>query len=295
MSTVKLLGPVLFQLHLAQVVTPFTIDDQFRRQQQGVSPVVRRSQVRTIHFDTRRSAKKNVDDNDNEHGFADDDFESSYQSSATVTKEIVSSLTLVTNAIFGISQDMKSSFSTATKVTTTTRAPTSSQELLERIRKDYIENNYLWTGKLDTSCFKSNCTFTDPTLSFVGVDNYIKNVGNLVPVVNYLLGDKNSSRSDLLNLTLNENENYIETRWNMVGELDTLFWKPKIDIIGRTKFWYQLSTGDVVGEEKEAEEAYQVYFYDEQWEIPAGLALLQLVTKAGTISSTGKKTPETLI
>jgi hypothetical protein len=61
----------------------------------------------------------------------------------------------------------------------------------------------------------------------------------------------------------------------MVGVLNNLFWKPKIDVIGRTKFWYQevsLQKDDV------ADSAFQVYFYDEIWEIPAELALLQLIT-----------------
>jgi len=117
----------------------------------------------------------------------------------------------------------------------------------------------------------------------VGVDKYVENVGNLVPVVNYLLGEEQSSKSELLDITWNEEEKYIETRWNMVGELNKLFWRPKIDVIGRTKFWYREKSVD------ESASSFQVYFYDEMWEIPAGLALLQLVTKAGTIANTGEK------
>ncbi|KAL3785714.1 hypothetical protein ACHAW5_004542 [Stephanodiscus triporus] len=89
-----------------------------------------------------------------------------------------------------------------------------------------------------------------------------------------------------MHITLNDEEKYIETRWNMIGELNNLFWKPKIDVIGRTKFWYQ-----EISHEKDdvIESAFQVYFYDEMWEIPAGLALLQLVTKAETIANIGVK------
>lgn len=201
---------------------------------------------------------------------------SSYQSSGSITKGIVSSLTSLTNSIF---EDSSSSPAASTSRTTATslQAPTSSEELMQRIRNDYTQNNYLWTGNLDTSAFVSNCTFTDPTLSFVGVDKFVENVGNLVPVVNYLLGDEQLSRSELLDIKLNDEEKYIETRWNMVGELNKLFWRPKIDVIGRTKFWYN---------DNEKGENVQVYFYDEMWEIPAGLALMQLVTKAGTISNT---------
>lgn len=236
---------------------------------------------------------------------------SSYDSSASLTKGVVSSLTSLSTSIFEggstkLSQDilLQSSLSSSSSASTLNQPPTSPQELLSRIQNEYIINNYLWTGKLDTSSFVSNCTFTDPTLSFVGVDTYVKNVGSLVPVVDYLLGDNDDDeqqqkvlcQSDLLSITLNDKEKYIETRWNMIGELNRLFWKPKIDVIGRTKFWYQEVMPDkqqqLGGEDEVIEEQklmqYQVYFYDEEWEIPAGLALLQLVTKAGTIANTSE-------
>ena len=195
----------------------------------------------------------------------------------------MSSLTSLTNNIFGGDKKETSSSSTST-IPDDTRCnnlpPTSPEELLNRIKLEYTQNNYLWTGNIDTSSFVSNCTFTDPTLSFVGVDKYVTNVGNLVPIVEFALGKERISNSTLLDIVLYKDKGYIQTRWNMIGELNALFWKPKIDVIGQTKFWYQ--------EEKEVDNndsapAVQVYFYDEEWEIPAGLALLQLVTPAGTI------------
>lgn len=110
------------------------------------------------------------------------------------------------------------------------------------------------------------------------MDKYVQNVGNLVPIVEYALGEEQISNSTLLDITLEKDKGYIQTRWNMIGELNALFWKPKIDVIGRTKFWYR--QGETNGNDNGA---VQVYFYDEEWEIPAGLALLQLVTPAGTI------------
>lgn len=278
-TMVMLLGPHIFQLVLSPAAA-FIIAAQCQRCHRCSlqSNQNRVQEPRSTNFDRSRTQIRGGVDID------EGDCQSSYESSGSFTKGIVSSLTSVTNAILGTFQDNKSSRSAAEEIATLSSAPTSPEELLARIRKEYIENNYLWTGNLDVSCFTSNCTFTDPTLSFVGVDNYVKNVGNLVPAVNFLLGDKNSSRSELLNIALNDDEKYIETRWNMVGELDTLFWKPKIDVIGRTKFWYRSCT---MTEGSEAEDkAYQVYFYDEKWEIPAGLALMQLVTKAGTIPNT---------
>ena len=205
----------------------------------------------------------------------------SYDSSASLTKGIVSSLTSVTNSIFEPTTTQGDT-STIEQPWVSQTPPSSPQQLLTRIQNEYTTNNYLWTGKLDTSSFISSCEFTDPTLSFVGVDKFVSNVGNLVPVVNYLLGDdqeEKNSQSILLDISLNEEEKYVETRWNMLGKLDRLIWRPKIDVIGRTKFWYKEI---IEGEEK----TYQVYFYDEMWEIPAGLALLQLVTPADTIPNT---------
>lgn len=205
----------------------------------------------------------------------DSDRNSSYESSASLIKGIVSSLTSVSNS-FSLSKNLNNESSAQTVTTTTTvlDPPTTEGELFERIRADYTENNYLWTGKLDTSCFIENCKFTDPTISFEGIDKYVQNVGNLVPIVEFLLGREQYSASKLLEISSNDEDGYIETRWNMVGELNALPWKPKIDVIGRTKFWYK-SNRDTV----------QIYFYDEKWEIPAGLALLQFITPANTISN----------
>eukprot|EP00984_Skeletonema_dohrnii_P023424 scaffold12513_cov103-Skeletonema_dohrnii-CCMP3373.AAC.11 len=218
------------------------------------------------------------DSNENNTGSS-----SSYESSASVTKGLVSSLTSLTNNIFGGSS--KEPADTADLKTSLYTPPTSPEELLTRIQKEYTQNNYLWTGNIDTSSFVPNCTFTDPTLSFVGVEKYVQNVGNLVPIVEYALGEEQISNSTLLDITLEKDKGYIQTRWNMIGELNALFWKPKIDVIGRTKFWYR--QGETNGNDSNS--AVQVYFYDEEWEIPAGLALLQLVTPAGTIRRTDEE------
>ena len=142
--------------------------------------------------------------------------------------------------------------------------PSSPLELLERIRNDYTERNYLWTGDLDVEAnFVESCRFTDPTLSFVGTDKYIKNIQNLRPILNLVTDVEAECRSELIDIQLYDT--YVQTRWNMIGTLSRLPWKPRIDVIGKTKFWYQNDTN-------------QIYFYDEIWEIPANQALLQLVT-----------------
>mmetsp|Transcript_9477 Transcript_9477/g.14089 ORF Transcript_9477/g.14089 Transcript_9477/m.14089 type:complete len:293 (+) Transcript_9477:73-951(+) len=192
---------------------------------------------------------------------------------------IVSTLTNFVNFVMG---DSSSSSIGGTKnehngkfgasaTTTSTIPPGSPEELLSRIRDDYVVYNYLWTGDIYTPAFEKDCRFTDPTLSFVGTDTFVSNVQNLKPIIDTLA---TGCKSDLLDICINEEEGYIESRWNMIGDLSGLPWKPRIDVIGRTKFWYRQVTDE--GEDGVA--GFRVFFYDEKWEMPAGKALLQLVT-----------------
>jgi hypothetical protein len=204
----------------------------------------------------------------------------SYESTDAASKGIVSSLTALVNAARpGVER----------RPCPLERSPPSSpDELLERIRDDYLTNNYLWTGNLDASCYGADCLFNDPTLSFRGIDAYKRNVENLRPIVEAAtLGSNSGSRSDLLSIVIARDAGYIETRWNMVGDLHGLPWKPRVDVVGRTKFWYEynqiqqqpnatvaLTSTQRTGETGEC----VVVHYDEEWEIPAYQALLQLVT-----------------
>lgn len=137
---------------------------------------------------------------------------------------------------------------------------------MERIRDDYVLRNYLWTGDIDLACFDENCKFTDPTISFESRETFVRNTANLKVVVDKLA---TGTKSALLDIDVTDE--YVESRWNMVGDLTGLPWKPRIDVIGRTKFWYRANPGC----------GLQVYEYDESWEMPAGKALLQLITPAG--------------
>jgi len=174
------------------------------------------------------------------------------------------------------------------------RAPSDPADLMDKIRDDYVVNNYLWTGDIHVPAFERDCRFADPTLSFEGVDTFVTNVRNLRPIVDFLAG-AGELRSDLLEISLNEEEGYVKSRWNMVGKLERLPWRPRIDVIGRTKFWYrakgglEMEVGNDGGQDVSGYEGgVRVFFYDEEWEIPAGKALLQLITPAGTIENTIK-------
>jgi len=134
--------------------------------------------------------------------------------------------------------------------------PSTPTLLLESIRDDYQIRNYLWTGDVELGCYENECKFTDPTISFEGKEQYVKNIQNLRPIIDALI-EPGECQSDLLRIDLNDSENYVQTRWKMVGNLSRLPWKPNIDVIGRTKFWY-----------RDVDNGVRVYFYDEEWEIP---------------------------
>jgi hypothetical protein len=161
---------------------------------------------------------------------------------------------------------------------------TSPQQLMDKIRDDYIVNNYLWTGDIYLPAFEPNCKFSDPTLSFVGREKFVSNVQNLLPIVDFLTNEGDNCKSELLDIQVNVEDGYVESRWNMVGSLSVLPWKPCIDVIGRTKFWYRDSIVKGLANEIEFS-ALRVYYYDEKWEMPAGRALLQIITPGGTITS----------
>jgi hypothetical protein len=178
---------------------------------------------------------------------------SNYNDTDGASKGVVSLLTGIINAN---SEKEPSLLTTTTTMSIVSdMAPKSPEELLERIRKDYVERNYLWTGDLDIDCFFNDCVFTDPTISFVGIDKFTENTQNLVPLVEKFA---ENYKSELISITLGNNVNnndgdndkhitntstsegndeggmFVESRWRMVGSLTRsplLFWKPKIDVM----------------------------------------------------------------
>jgi hypothetical protein len=206
----------------------------------------------------------------------------SYETSDASSKGLVSSLTGIVNLFMGESKANKHNNDPLPP------APVTPQALMKAIQEDYTVKNYLWTGDIHLPAFEPDCTFTDPTLSFTGTQKFVSNVKNLVPIVDFLTEqaskreDGTGPKSELLDISLNEDDGYVQTRWNMVGDLSRLPWKPAIDVIGRTKFWYTKIKNDGNGNDN-AQDGYRVYFYDEEWELEAGTALLQLITPKGSI------------
>jgi hypothetical protein len=165
--------------------------------------------------------------------------------------------------------------------------PSSRMEVLERLRADYVQGNYLWTGKIDLASFTADCTFQDPTLKFTGRDTFVQNVKNVRRLTDPIIGP---CRSELCGIQLCEEETsepggasyknyYVETSWRMVGLFEGLPWKPCIDVPGRTKFWLQPQSQS--NPSATSGDCWQVARYEEEWEIPAAQALWQVITPSG--------------
>ena len=67
----------------------------------------------------------------------------------------------------------------------TWQPPSFLQQVMERsdvlaeIRRDYEENKYFVSGQGDMSSYAPDCEFSDPFVSFRGVDRFRANVSNL--------------------------------------------------------------------------------------------------------------------
>ncbi len=135
-----------------------------------------------------------------------------------------------------------------------------SKQLLEGIRADFEERQYLWSGNIDLELYDEDCTFTDPTISFEGLSKFQSNMRSLTPIIDVLV-PKEQRKCILRDIKLEETGE-VTAKWRMIGDIK-LPWSPRIDIGGRTKY----SPG------KDG----RIKSYSEQWDIDAGEALAQLV------------------
>ena len=135
-----------------------------------------------------------------------------------------------------------------------------SKQLLEGIRADFEERQYLWSGDIDLELYDEMCTFTDPTISFEGLSKFQSNMRSLTPIIDVLV-PKEQRKCVLRDIKLEETGE-VTAKWRMIGDIK-LPWSPRIDIGGRTKY----SPG------KDG----RIKSYSEQWDIDAGEALAQLV------------------
>ena len=180
------------------------------------------------------------------------------------TKGVVSSLTAAVNTVGG-----KAASSQALREREF--ASLSSDAVLQGLRRDFVDNQYLWSGKITPELYDEECSFTDPTLSFSGLSTFEANLENLDPWINRFVPAANR-QVELKSLciadrggdpSLPSSQVVVEAEWRMVGDL-RLPWKPRLDLDGRTRY----TLGGVGG---------RISAYDEAWAITPSEALLQLV------------------
>ena len=222
--------------------------------QSHCNAIQHRAQYRSTVSSTSRLVASN-----NEQSSSDGTGGGGYDETGGTSKGLVSALTNLINQFAPSSSPNSVSAALGPP-------PTSPAEVMERIQADYVDRNCLWTGDLDMASFTPDCICQDPTIRFEGRDTFVTNVQNIRKISDALLGP---CRSELINISLQEDNSYVETRWRMVGLLQGLPWKPCIDVPGRTKFW--------LTQDAEEAGAWQVCRYEEEWDIPAAQALWQLV------------------
>lgn len=87
---------------------------------------------------------------------------------------------------------------------------------------------YLWSGQIDSDLYAYDCVFTDPTLSFTGLDTFERNIANLQPWLERLLRNE---RCELLGLELDEGACEVRASWLMAGDV-ALPWSPHVELTG---------------------------------------------------------------
>eukprot|EP00929_Paragymnodinium_shiwhaense_P095505 TRINITY_DN5669_c0_g1_i1.p1 TRINITY_DN5669_c0_g1~~TRINITY_DN5669_c0_g1_i1.p1 ORF type:complete len:255 (-),score=46.10 TRINITY_DN5669_c0_g1_i1:23-787(-) len=93
----------------------------------------------------------------------------------------------------------------------------SPEELLEGVRSDFEDRQYLWSGDIDAELYAEDCTFTDPTLSFKGLDTFQRNIRNLRPVLDAVIPEEN--RRCILRKLQTEADGKVSAEWTMIGHL----------------------------------------------------------------------------
>eukprot|EP00614_Pseudopedinella_elastica_P029200 CAMPEP_0172632430 /NCGR_PEP_ID=MMETSP1068-20121228/184317_1 /TAXON_ID=35684 /ORGANISM="Pseudopedinella elastica, Strain CCMP716" /LENGTH=599 /DNA_ID=CAMNT_0013443829 /DNA_START=97 /DNA_END=1896 /DNA_ORIENTATION=+ len=186
----------------------------------------------------------------------------SFRGTSDATKGLVSGLTKAVNMFGG---------QTAASAGPRTRkfAKLSSKQILEGLRADFEEEEYLWSGKITPELYDEDCVFTDPTLSFRGLSTFEANLANLDPYIERLVPAGPGRRCELRAIRLLPSAGrsappVVEAEWRMVGRF-ALPWRPVLDLGGRTRYTL-------------AGEGGRISSYDESWAISAGEALRQLVT-----------------
>ena len=154
---------------------------------------------------------------------------SSYRDASGLAKGIVSGLTAITTWLRPSSA----------KPRLYRQSAMTFEEVSRGIRGDF-RRGYLFSGEIDEEIYAENCTFTDPTLSFEGLDTFVNNIASIRPLVDIFLDDAVVVLYSLSRASSSPPS--LQANWRMSGGL-RLPWKPRIELLGRTTFRLSASQG----------------------------------------------------
>ena len=226
--------------------------------------VARRVACRAARNDPTAASSSSSDDDET----ASSSF-SRYDETSGAVKTLVSGLTNIVNA-FGVGPDVNDAERGMTrKQRREARAlPSVARDparLASDISKEFTEAKYLWTGDIDPEMYDLFATFCDPTLAFVGLDTFERNLKNLQPVLRRVVRD---SDIELYSCELAvDAPNEVRAAWRMTGNLNVP-WRPRIDLKGRTTFTFKNYGID---------RGCLIVAYKEEWELSAAEAVGQLL------------------
>lgn len=127
------------------------------------------------------------------------------------------------------------------------------------IREDYSQE-YFVTGKGKMLSYAKDCEFSDPFVSFKGLERFKQNVGNLGGMMRDV---------DLKITSFEETEEGVATEWRFSCVLD-LPWRPALAASGGTRHVIDEETNSVVK-------------HIERWDVEPGKVLKQLLKPASKI------------
>ena len=183
----------------------------------------------------------------------------SYGNTSSAVRGLVSGLTKILNFATGNVVGEVSSQRPRSQPRSRRLKRLSPKTLEEGIRQDFKEG-YLFSGKIQSELYDEECVFTDPTLSFKGLETFEKNINSVETFLEKFLG---ANICVLYSVEKDKNDGSVKTRWRMIGDLK-LPWRPRLDLLGQTTFTPGGTEGRIVS-------------YFETWDEPAGNALLQIL------------------
>lgn len=111
------------------------------------------------------------------------------------------------------------------------------EELRDGIQKDF-ESAFLLTGEINEELYHTYCTFTDPTLSFEGLETFKQNIQSIKPLIDAIIAPpindnnaistesigRNVTEVKLYSCELDEQRRQITAKWRMLGPIRQLIY-----------------------------------------------------------------------